>query len=333
MVSDPTVRSEWRSARVQRLVTRTLAFCISAFLLYFVYRKVDVRNVLSTLQGAQWAWLALSVTLVGLILLLRALRFRWLLPTSATLGVGDAVRIMLVAGAFNVFLPAKTGDVVKAVIVARRGGAPVRLSVAVVIYERIADVFGLTMWCLIGLIVVPLQQSPLPPIAWIAVGAGWAFAAMLLLTDRAATSVLYSFQRIANRWWPRIGDVAGAWESLHDGLRGRRRLLMLFTSALWLAQLMQVWVFALVLSAKIPFWVCLPLAALAVLAAQAPLTVNGIGARDLALVILLSPYLSREVAAAIGLLAAAVGFLTPLAALPIIRPYLDIIFAPRPADA
>jgi uncharacterized membrane protein YbhN (UPF0104 family) len=94
---------------------------------------------------------------------------------------------------------------------------------------------------------------------------------------------------------------------------------------LWLAHLTQMWMFTWAVSASVPFVVGLGVFSLASVAGQLPLTFAGFGARDVALVVLLSAYTSREAAAAIGLLAATRGFLPALAAVPIMRPYLAVL--------
>ena len=83
--------------------------------------------------------------------------------------------------------------------------------------------------------------------------------------------------------------------------------------------------FALALAVPIPFTVCASLSAVAVLAGQLPLTFAGLGARDVALVVLLSGYARPESAAAMAILISTRGLLPPLAALPIMRSYLSTV--------
>ena len=61
----------------------------------------------------------------------------------------------------------------------------------------------------------------------------------------------------------------------------------------------------------------------ALLAGQLPFTFAGLGARDIALVVLLSGYMGREAAAAMGILIATRGLVPPLLGIPMMRPYLS----------
>jgi len=74
----------------------------------------------------------------------------------------------------------------------------------------------------------------------------------------------------------------------------------------------------------IPFTVCAGLSAIALMAGQLPFTLGGLGARDMALVVLLAGYMKPEAAAAMAILISTRSLLPPLAALPIMRPYLSV---------
>ncbi len=60
------------------------------------------------------------------------------------------------------------------------------------------------------------------------------------------------------------------------------------------------------------------------MAGQLPFTVAGLGARDLALVVLLAGYTTPEHIAALAVLIATRGLLPPLFGLAIMRPYLSL---------
>jgi uncharacterized membrane protein YbhN (UPF0104 family) len=79
------------------------------------------------------------------------------------------------------------------------------------------------------------------------------------------------------------------------------------------------------LSADVPFTASASLSAVALLAGQLPLTLAGIGARDVALVLLLARYMPAESAAAMGILIATRNVLPPVFGLPFIGPYMSSI--------
>jgi uncharacterized membrane protein YbhN (UPF0104 family) len=123
----------------------------------------------------------------------------------------------------------------------------------------------------------------------------------------------------------RVRDLAEAWPTLLQALGERRLWIVPLSLVLWLAHLWQIWLFAVALHIVIPFAVTAPVAAVALMAGQLPLTVSGIGTRDVALVVLLSRYVRPESAAALGLLVTTRNLLPPLVGIPMIGPYLTAI--------
>jgi hypothetical protein len=83
-----------------------------------------------------------------------------------------------------------------------------------------------------------------------------------------------------------------------------------------------LWLFTVALGLGIPFTVSVSLSAVALMAGQLPFTFAGLGARDVALVVLLAGYTTPELAAAMGVLISSRGLLPPVMGLPIMRPYL-----------
>ena len=98
---------------------------------------------------------------------------------------------------------------------------------------------------------------------------------------------------------------------------------MPYSLALWFTHLVQIWLFTLALSVRVPFTVSASLSAVALMAGQIPLTFAGLGARDVVLVVLLARYMTPESAAAMGVLISTRNLLPPLMGLPIMRHYVS----------
>jgi uncharacterized protein (TIRG00374 family) len=306
-----------------------LGIAVSAALLTFLYRAIDLRLVGSTLRQADPLWLVFSVGFIAPLTAIRAWRFMLIVPPDARPGFGEAVRMTLVAGTFNMFMPAKTGDLVKSVVIARHRGATRSLAVAVVVWERLADLFALLLWSLVG-ILAGRTLFDLPSGWWIPIAVVCAIAGALVLTEKPTEMLLrpLGWIRIKGRT-PRLVagvlEAARGWPELHRELGRRRTSLVLLSVGLWFLQLSQIWMFAVTLHVAVPFTTCVSLAAAALMAGQLPLTFGGIGARDLALVVLFADYASPETAAAMGLLTATRSFVPSLAGLFVMKPHLAAV--------
>jgi len=315
-------------ARPRRKQYRTglVSLIASGLLLGFLYSRLDVRLIAQALLRADRLWLAISISIILPITLLRAARFLWVAPAGALTGIGEALRLTLVASALNLFAPAKAGDLIKGYAVAKRSATSPGVSLALVIYERLCDLFALIFWCVLGWTIGQPLSGRLDAPFWLLLGICGAGCAILLLSDRAAETVRAIVTRVRPRG--RLGallTLAEGWPDLLLLLRRRRRWIVLISLGLWLAHLFQIWLFTVALSTQVPFFVCASLSAVALMAGQMPFTLAGLGARDVALVLLMSPYMPSESAAALGILIVTRGLIPALIGMPFTWPYLSSV--------
>lgn len=302
-----------------------MSLSISGALLIGLYRSLDLRLIGETFRGAHKAWLAVSVGVIVPITIMRALRFLWVAPRGTVPGVGEAVRLTLVASALNIFAPAKAGDLIKSFFVAKRGGTP-GVAVAVIAYERLCDLFGLILWGLVGWLVAQPAGAPVPALIWPVIAAAGVACAVLIFSRRAAELFLTLLMHgLTHKRLEPLRKLAAGWPQLLGLLGHRRTGIALFSVLLWLVQLIQMWMFTVALGVEMPFMACASLSAVALMAGQIPFTVAGLGARDVALVVLLAGYMRPEEAAAMGILISTRNLLPTLAALPMMRPYLAVV--------
>ena len=314
-----------RSGR-SRYRTGLISLVASGLLLGFLYSRLDVRLIAQALLRADRLWLAISIAIILPITALRAARFLWVAPAGALPGLAEALRLTLVASALNLFAPAKAGDLVKGYFVAKRSDTSPGVALALVIYERVCDLFALIFWCVLGWVIGQPLAARLGAPFWVLLGVCGAGCAILLLSDRAAALVRAIVTRVRPRG--RLGALLGlaeGWPDLLLLLRKRRRWIVLISLGLWLAHLFQIWLFTVALSTDVPFFVCASLSAVALMAGQVPFTLAGLGARDVALVLLMSPYMPLESAAALGILIVTRGLIPALIGMPFTWPYVSLM--------
>jgi uncharacterized protein (TIRG00374 family) len=305
-----------------------LSLLVSGGLIYLLYRTLNLRQVGEALLTADRLWLVISIAMILPITALRAIRFFWVAPAGALPGLGEAFRLTLVSAALNVFVPAKAGDLIKSYFVAKRGHTTTGVAIAIIVYERLCDMFGLIFWCLLGWFVGRPEVTSLPTAFWLLLGGLGALCGVLILSETAAG--LWRALRMRTipeggaraRKLRKVRQLAVGWPDLLEVLRSRRQWIVPFSLLLWFAHLFQIWLFTITLSLHVPFTVCASLSAIALMAGQLPLTVAGLGTRDVALVVLLAAYVAPESAAAMGVLISTRNFLPPLIGLPFMRPYL-----------
>ncbi|NOT44278.1 MAG: flippase-like domain-containing protein [Acidobacteria bacterium] len=318
-----TQASGWR-----RRAAGLAGLLVSGGLLAVLYRSIDARLVGEALARSNPSWLIVSVGLILPITVVRAFRFLWVAPPGALPGAAEALRLTLVSSALNVFLPAKTGDLVKSYFLANRGTTSPGVAVAVVAYERFCDMFALIAWCLVAWAIARPVTPGVPLAFWgllAVVGLG---CLVLVLSERMGAALCAAVERaLPSARFRTLHALASGWPGLLRLLRGRRLGIIGFSLGLWLAHLFQIWLFTVALSVDVPLAVSMSLTGVALMAGQLPLTVAGVGTRDVALVVLMARYIPPQTAAALGVLVASRNLLPPLFGVPLMRAYLTTVVA------
>ena len=295
---------------------KLIALALSLLLLAAIYYKIDPRRFLSVFRTCDFGYLALSLSLVIPLTLLTAWRLQILAPASTGLGFAECNRLILVASVLNLVLPSKMGDVAKAYFM-KNERVSSSLTLALVVFEKSADLLSLLFWCAFGLVLYPVKDF-----------AFWLVTAAIVFGCCTGLAVLFSakvagfFFSLGTTVIPgltsKLKRLEASWRELQEFLHSHPRRAAEVASLsifLWFLHLVQIWLFILALRAFVPFTTNLGLAPLALLAGLLPLTFAGIGTRDAALIFLYRPYFDPPVAAALGLLCTARYFIPALAGL------------------
>lgn len=207
--------------------TRALGIVISLGALALLVVTMDVGDAFTVLRGAALGPLLLVLGVVGLQVLVRAARWRLLLPRrldGTRPSIGAAVTALLIGYLASGVLPARLGEPIRAIVVARSQQLPVGGAFGSVVLERVVDLAALAI---VGLGAALAIGAP----AWILnlalLVAGLALALLLLLVTVGLDPVLaigrWLVARVPRGVRPtgaRLLNMAG---SFTDGMSGHRR--------------------------------------------------------------------------------------------------------------
>ena len=225
-----------------RLVQIVLGIAVSAALLVYLFRGVDLHDVAAHLAKTYWGYLAASIALNLLSLWLRAWRWYYLFPPSAQ--PSHLYRALMIGYMANNLLPLRAGEIVRVYVAARRGQR-FWTTLATVVVERALD--GLALGLIVAALFLVIQIPP--SLRWPAgVFLCADLAAMILLAVLAfAPAWCAAVIRALFHRWPwverRLMDVLG---TMSEGLRGVRTghhvLPIVFSSmGIWLLFVGSVW--------------------------------------------------------------------------------------------
>jgi uncharacterized membrane protein YbhN (UPF0104 family) len=126
-----------------------LGLVVSGFFLWVAFRQVeDVAQVGDALGRANYLWLIPAVLLYLADLWVRALRWRALITPVAPIPLGSLFGILSIGFLVNNVLPARLGEIARAIIVGRRHDVSRSATLATIVLERIFD--GIVMLLFLG---------------------------------------------------------------------------------------------------------------------------------------------------------------------------------------
>ncbi len=265
---------------------------VTALVFGYLFSRIDVRAVADSVQRISAGAAVLSVASLVFALVLSTVRWRGLLSAAGATALPtwrEALRIYLVGMFYNLLPGAVGGDVYRGYASREcfNEGAVTR-SVGVVFIERVCGFAGLLVLAALATLATPIRN----PLVLAYSGAG-------LLAAAGAIVALSIGQRFSSKLPARIGKLAASLPVIAPG----PLLLALSCSVVThVAVSMTGYAVLASLAPQVSFAQGMAVFPLGTLAAYFPLTVAGAGARDTALVVLLSELnVTREDALATSL--------------------------------
>jgi uncharacterized protein (TIRG00374 family) len=115
-----------------------LSLGLTAVLLYFFFRGVDLAQIRQAILGASLPWLTASLLVSLMVFFLRAVRWTWLLRPVARVRVWPAFAATATGFAAN-NLPGKVGEVLRPFLLSRSQNLPFSPLLASILLERVFD--------------------------------------------------------------------------------------------------------------------------------------------------------------------------------------------------
>jgi uncharacterized membrane protein YbhN (UPF0104 family) len=282
---------------------------VSLGLLVLLFRQTDVSAVSTHLRSFDWRWLAAALTLLAVMVVLSAWRWRLLLRTQ-----GVACRLshltasFLVATFFNNFLPSNIGgDVIRIADTAPFARSRT-LATGVVLLDRGLGLIALVLVAASGTLLVQgvARLGDESSYLWLVVAVMTILAGPALVAPEVLAHLLAPLRWLGSRWVDeRLGVLTAMFARLGD-----RRVAVIGAFAGALAvQLVLVgfylsvaWALAIPLTA----WGALLVVPISLAVQMIPLSINGFGVREAVFVYYFRRLgLTVDAALAVSLVAAA----------------------------
>jgi glycosyltransferase 2 family protein len=270
-----------------------LALAVGLVALFFW--NVDLRGVLAAILSARPEWLALSLATAFVSLVIRALRWQYLLEPLGTTAFGNVFRATAVGFAATSLLPARAGEVIRPYFLARHEQMSATGAFATIILERLIDTITVLMLLASYVFVFGRDLAFTNPVEYKAVkwaGAAAGAASLLALVvlfvlakdpARLARTIEHLAKVFPSALAALLAKVAEKFARGLGAIRqpGRLLLSVAWSFPLWLTICLSIWSVAVAFQFAIPFTGSFLLLALLVLGVAVP-TPGAVGGFHLA---------------------------------------------------
>lgn len=218
------------AARGRTALAIVIGLVLSILAAWIAVRGVDLDETIALVAAGQWEWLPLVIAAIGAQTVVRAERWRQLLPSAGGAAAPSLRRVLpvtLVGYLANVVLPARLGEAVRVAVISRREALPFTDSFGSIVLERVLDTLTLATIGLAAVLLVGVSGD----VRLIAIGGlalGIAATAAIVLAPRIAARVP---QSVATR--VRSVLVAVARGADVRGRRGRVATAIALSAIAW----------------------------------------------------------------------------------------------------
>jgi uncharacterized membrane protein YbhN (UPF0104 family) len=221
----PSPWEEDRPSGRGRWLRLTLGALLSAGVIYWLSRSLEVSDTWAAIRAAQGGWLLLALGTVLLTLWARLLRWRVLLDSTRVSWSGT-LRALVLGQLLNLMLPARLGDLGRAYLIAGDGYPSQARALGTVVVEKLWDLV-----LVVGLVLALSLWQPLP--LWAVVPARLA-AALGVLVLVGVVTLLLARNRLSElallRRWPWLARLM---KQLSDGLATVQRPRIMLAAGAW----------------------------------------------------------------------------------------------------
>lgn len=128
---------------MKRRIQMAVGAILTLLLLWFLFRGTDWHEVWVATSSASLPWLVISTACVVLTFFLRSQRWSYIVRTAGPVPYADIFDATQIGFLANFVLPARAGEAVRAVVLARLANLPITKCLAFGFLDRVTDLFGL----------------------------------------------------------------------------------------------------------------------------------------------------------------------------------------------
>lgn len=257
---------------------------------YIIYR-VGVNDLINTLKNANFIYILIGVLATPLFIM--PLAFKWhmiLKRQNFDLSFPYVLKLYYMGAFYGFITPARVGSLMRAVYLKKKTKRGLIECASGIVLERVLDLFVIFIFAFIGAFIFLKNNISLSYALIIAflVFSGLIFIFMRKSRGKFFLSLIYNYLLPKN-----IRDkTENSLDSFYNSLPKLRKLIPVFFMTLitWTLLYFQTYIFSWAFAIDVPFYVFLVFAAIGTIIATIPISISGLGTRELTLITLFSLY-------------------------------------------
>lgn len=241
-----------------------LGMVLSLALVIGLLYRVNVRQLVLTLQSAHYALVILAATVVLFSIVVRSWRWQYILQPVQSVHLISLVSATSIGFMVNMLLPAHAGEVARAYVVGQREQMTTMDSFASIVVERMVDFLSLFLFIIPVLVVASLSPDlgavtrSLKTAALLIALLGIALVAILwCLTCKTLPTVArleVCLRLLPHKWRRAAGSVLMSFAGSLQAFRRVRHLapIVSLSLAIWCLQVLSNWLIFLAFGLRLP---------------------------------------------------------------------------------
>lgn len=278
---------------MKKSVPRTvLVLSITIAIFYLIFTKIDFYSVVDVLSHASVFYLLIALLLLAIGVLIITKRWQTILETMGyNFQYKECFNLIMAAFPLTSITPSKSGDVIKAYYL--KDKIPASKTVGSIITERMFDVLTLVLFSLIGMTFCKKYEL--------------AFIALIILICIIAIFLLmragFNFRLpIKSSWNEKIQNMILSTKLLTKDNKKAFFFILSYSILIWFISIVQTIMFFYALGINVPLLFTIANIPIAIFIGLAPVTLGGMGTRDVAIISLFSEYATSSELLGVGIL-------------------------------
>lgn len=183
-----------------RVLNIIIVIAFGVFLVYYLLKQVDISDIKQAFTGMYRPTLISALAVMLISNFFRAYR-KDILVGSDRIGMGDMFLVSMIRNAFNMVLPARTGELSYIYVLTRRFKFPLEVGVSTLMVALIFDLAIVFSLIVISIIIVGVNTYSISSVSVILIAAALLAASMLILLYLAniIDLILIVYKKLLNR--------------------------------------------------------------------------------------------------------------------------------------